>query len=133
MKRNRKREPLRLGTVAKSVFTCVCIAGVGVGYVWQKNQVLRLGDEKLKRELALHAAEKRNAMLAAQLAQLQSPSYLEARCQQYNLGLTSPRETQVVRLFEPGPEWDTKFTPAVLQPQAQPQTRRTNNRVVAQR
>jgi cell division protein FtsB len=120
MKRNRKRGPLRFGTVAKSVFTCICIAGVGVGYVWEKNQVLRLGDEIKKRESALLAIEKRNAMLATQLAQWQSPSYLELRCQQYNLGLVSPRETQVVRLYEPGPEWDTKFTPVAMQPPAQP-------------
>ncbi|MGA2222433.1 MAG: hypothetical protein ABSH21_11800 [Verrucomicrobiia bacterium] len=129
MKRNRKRGPLRFGTVAKSVFTCICIAGVGVGYVWQKNQIYRLGDEIKKRESVLLAAEKRNTMLASQLAQLKSPSFLETRCQQYNLGLVSPRENQVMRLYEPGPEWDTKFTPAALQPQPG----KSANKVVAQR
>jgi hypothetical protein len=131
MKRNRKREPLRFGTVARSLVTCICIAGVGLGYVWQKNQIYRLGDEIKKRESALLAAEKRNAMLASQLAQLKSPSSLETRCQQYNLGLVSPRTNQVVRLYEPGPEWDTKFAPAVLQ--EQPQPRKSANEVVAQR
>ena len=129
MKRNRKRGPLRFGTVAKSVFTCICIAGVGVGYVWQKNQIYRLGDEIKKRESVLLAAEKRNTMLASQSAQLKSPSFLETRCQQYKLGLVSPRENQVMRLYEPGPEWDTKFTPAALQPQPG----KSANKVVAQR
>jgi hypothetical protein len=68
-------------------------------------------------------------MLASQLAQLKSPSFLETRCQQYNLGLVSPRENQVMRLYEPGPEWDTKFTPAALQPQPG----KSANKVVAQR
>lgn len=120
-----------MGTVARSVFTCICIAGVGIGYVWQKNQIYRLGDKIKKRESALLAAEKRNAMLASQVAQLKSPAFLEARCQQYSLGLVSPRETQMVRLYEPGPEWDIKFTPPVLQ--AQLQSRNAANRLVAQR
>jgi cell division protein FtsB len=108
MRRNRKREPLRFGTVAKSLITCASIAAIGVGYVWQKNQILRLGDDIKKREATLLAAEKRNTMLAAQLAQFKSPAYLETRCQQYNLGLTAPTEAQIKRLLEPGPEWDAR-------------------------
>lgn len=113
MRRNRKREQLRFGTVAKSLITCASIAAIGVGYVWQKNQIYRVGDEMKKREATLLAAQKRNTMLAAQLAQFKSPAYLESRCQQYNLGLTAPRESQVVRLLEPGPEWDNRTLPAV--------------------
>ncbi len=109
---------MRFGNVAKSLFTCLAIATVGVGYVWQKNQIYRIGDEIKKRETALSAAEKRNTMLAAQLAQLKSPVYLETRCQQANLGLVAPKETQTIRLLEPGPEWDARFLPAV-QPAAQ--------------
>lgn len=115
MRRNRKREPLQFGTVARSLVTCASIAAIGVGYVWQKNQIYRLGDEIKRREAALLAAQKRNTMLAAQLAQLKSPAWLESRCQQYNLGLTAPRETQMVRLLEPGPEWDARVLP-VAQP-----------------
>jgi hypothetical protein len=111
MRRNRKREPLRVGTVSKSVLTCVCIAGLGVAYVWQKNQIYRLGDEIRKREAAATAAEKRTKMLDWQQAQLKSPALLEARCQQYGLGLVAPREQQMVRLAEPGPEWDLKLLP----------------------
>jgi len=109
MRSNRKRESLRFGNVAKSLFTCLAIATIGVGYVWQKNQIYRLGDEIKKRETAFSAAEKRNTMLAAQLAQLKSPVYLEARCQQISLGLVAPKEMQTIRLLEPGPEWDARF------------------------
>lgn len=104
---------MRVGTVGKSVLTCVCLAVFGLAYVWQKNHLYRLGDEIKKREAALVAAEKRNTMLAAQLAQLQSPAYLEARCQQYGLGLVAPKEQQMVRLLEPGPEWDVKVVAPV--------------------
>ncbi len=129
MKHNRKREPLRVGTVSRAVLACVCIAVVGVAYVWQKNQIYRLGDELKKREATASAAEKRNTMLAAQLAQLKSPALLEARCQQYGLGLVAPREQQMVRLPEPGPEWDAKllapssgFVPSTV-PAKKPATR----------
>jgi cell division protein FtsB len=113
MRKNRKREPLRFGVVTRSLLVCLVTAGIGVAYVWQKNQVYRLGDEVKKREVALLAAEKRNTMLAAQLAQLKSPGQLDARCQQYGLGLVAPKESQTIRLLEPGPEWDNRFLPAV--------------------
>ena len=125
MRSNRKRESLRFGNVAKSLITCLSIATIGVGYVWQKNQIYRLGDEIKKRETAFSAAEKRNTMLAAQLAQLKSPVYLEARCQQANLGLVAPKEIQTIRLLEPGPEWDARFLPAV-QPVAAPKAGKSN-------
>src|ERR1017187_3209431 len=122
MKRNRKRESLRFGTVTKSLVVCMCIAISGLGYVWQKNAISRLGDEIKKREIALSSAHKRNLMLAAQMAHLESPAQLEAECQQYNLSLVAPKENQVVRLYEPGPEWDMQMANAPLSAQTQQQT-----------
>jgi hypothetical protein len=123
MKRNRKREPLRFGTVTKSLVVCVCVAASGLGYVWQKNAIYRQGDEIKRREAALSSAQKRNTMLSAQLAHLESPAELEAKCQQYNLSLVAPKENQVVRLYEPGQEWDLQMANAPLPTQvpAQPQ------------
>ena len=109
MKRNRKREPLQFGTVVKTLLICLCVAGIGLAYVKQKNQIYQLGNEIKKREATLASTEKRNVMLAAQLAQYKSPAYLEARCRQYKLDLAPPKEAQMVRLFEPGAEWDARF------------------------
>lgn len=120
MKRNRKRESLRLGTVTKSLVVCVCVAVSGLGYVWQKNAIYRLGDEIKRREMALSSAQKRNMMQAALLAHLESPAELEAKCQEYNLSLVAPKETQVVRLYEPGPEWDVQMANAPIPAQTQP-------------
>lgn len=130
MKRNRKRESLRFGTVGKSLLACAWIAVLGLGYVWQKNQIYRLGDEMKKRETILLATQKRNTMLAAQLAHLKSPAQLESRCQFYSLGLTAPRENQVVRVYEPGPEWDMQ---AVRTVQTVPRRTTSQTRVIAQR
>jgi cell division protein FtsL len=138
MKRNRKREPLRFGTVTKSLFVCVCIAISGLCYVWQKNVIYRLGDEIKKREALLSSAQKRNLMLAAQVAHLESPAELETKCQEYNLSLVAPKESQVVRLYEPGPEWDVQMANAPLpartpvRQQVKLQLRIPQSRVVAQ-
>jgi len=135
MRRNRKREYLRFGTVTRSLVACVCIAVCGLGYVWQKNAIYRLGDEIKRREAALSSAQKRNTMLAAQLAHLQSPAQLESRCQQYNLSLVAPRESQIVRLYEPGQEWDLQMANAPLppQPQAWPPARSAPSKALAKR
>ena len=133
MKRNRKREQLRFGTVTKSLVVCICIAMSGLGYVWQKNAIYRLGDDIKKRETALSSAHKRNLMLAAQMAHLESPAQLEAECQQYNLSLVAPKESQVVRLYEPGQEWDMQMANAPLPAQLQPQARDSQPKTLVKR
>jgi cell division protein FtsB len=110
--RNRKRESLQVGVVAKVLLACVYITVVGLGYVWNKNQIYKLGDDIKKREATLASLGKRNAMLAAQLAQLKSPMYLESRNQLYHLGLTTAREGQMIRLYEPTPAWEAQFMAA---------------------
>ena len=133
MKRNRKREQLRFGTVTKSLVVCICIAMSGLGYVWQKNAIYRLGDEIKKRETALSSAHKRNLMLAAQMAHLESPAQLEAECQQYNLSLVAPKENQLVHLYEPGPEWDMQMANAPLPAQSPAQTLGSQPKTLAKR
>ncbi|HUI08442.1 MAG TPA: hypothetical protein VL486_15685 [Verrucomicrobiae bacterium] len=135
MRRNRKREYLRFGTVTKSFLACGCIAISGLGYVWQKNAIYRLGDDIKHREAALSSAQKRNAMLAAQLAHWQSPAELESRCQQYGLNLVAPKESQVVRLYEPGKEWDLQMANAPLpaRPQTWPPSRNMQAKALARR
>lgn len=131
MKHNRKKGPLRVGTVSRCVLACVCIAAVGLAYVWQKNQIYRLGDELKKREAAVLAAQKRNALLAAQLEQLKSPALLEASCRRHGLNLVAPRENQIVRLREPGPEWDARlWAPAVA---AAPAPKKSSPKAVVRR
>ena len=103
MYRNRKRESLHGGFVARALLACLYFGAVGMGYVWHKNQIYRLGDDIKRREADLAAVDKRTTVLASHLAQLKSPAQLDARNQQYNLGLVTPRDAQIVRLFEPGP------------------------------
>ncbi len=109
LQRNRKRASLHTGVIARSLLACLYVAAVGVGFIWYKNQIHRLGDEIRKHEATLAAMEKRNAMLAAQLAQLKSPAYLEARCREYGLELAAPRAGQMVRVVEPTAAWEAQL------------------------
>ena len=125
--------------MTKSLVICACVAMSGLGYVWQKNAIYRSGDEIRKREAILSSAQKRNLMLTAQLAHLESPAELEARCRACSLSLVAPRESQVVRLYEPGPEWDVQMAnnapvpPRTTAPQqAQLRLRNPQSRALAQ-
>lgn len=113
LQRNRKRDALHARVIAWSLLGCLYAAGVGVGFIWYKNQIHRLGDEIKRREAALAAVEKRNAMLAAQLAHLKSPAVLEARCRTLGVELVAPRPDQLVRLFEPSAAWEARLVRAL--------------------
>ena len=103
MARNRKYQSaaIRFGPAVKAFFLCVLIGGSGVGYVWEKSQVVELGRQIQKREVRYRELLQQNEKLKKQLATLRSPAYLEARIKELNLGLTTPQPSQVLRLSEP--------------------------------
>ena len=70
MARNRKAQTVavRFGPAVKACVLCLLIGGTGVGYVWQKEQIVRLGQEYRRRELRLLLLEKDNEKLRKQLA-----------------------------------------------------------------
>lgn len=77
----------------------------GVGYVWQKSQIYKLGQQIKKRELCLAELRYQNEKLRQQLATLQSPTVLEARVRELDLGLVPMgAQQEVFTLIEPQPE-----------------------------
>src|SRR5436190_918580 len=106
MARNRKYQSaaVRFGPALKAVLLCLLIGGVGVGYVWQKQQISELAGQIRKREQRLAAAQDENEKLKTQLAMMHSQTYLEMRIKQLNLGLVPPLPSQVWRLTEPQPD-----------------------------
>ena len=94
---------MRFGPALKAAVLCALIAGSGVGYVWQKDQILRLGQETKKREILLAKLEYQNGILRRQLDQLYSAPFLEQRIKDLKLGLVMPQHSQKVYLTEPGP------------------------------
>src|SRR5690349_242769 len=104
MARNRKSQSAatRFGPALKACLLCLLIGGSGVGYVWQKEQINRLGRDIRGREHALQVLEDQTEVLRKQLANLRSPQYLEPRTKE--LGLAAPQQSQILRLNEPVPQ-----------------------------
>jgi len=106
MARNRKNQSaaIRFGPALKALLLCLLIGGTGVGYVWQKNQILQLGQQIKKRESWLAKVKDQNEKLRKQLAWLRGPQNLEKSIRDMKLGLAPAHPAQVWRLTEPRPE-----------------------------
>ncbi len=102
MARNRKSQAaaIRFGPALKAFLLCLLIGGSGVGYVWQKDQIARLGAQIRARESALSRLQDQNEKLRKQLASMRSPSFLERRIKELNLGLVQPPPAQIWNLPE---------------------------------
>ncbi|MGO8927592.1 MAG: hypothetical protein ACLQU3_11960 [Limisphaerales bacterium] len=126
MARNRKYQSVasRFGPALKAFLLCLLIGGSGVGYVWQKDQISQLDQQIKKRELRLRDLVNLREKLRKQLATMRSPTYLERRIQELNLGLVRPQQTQVWQLAEPErsvprPERERQYA-APREPAAEP-------------
>lgn len=106
MARNRKSQSaaIRFGPALKALLLCLLIGGSGVGYVWQKEQIAKLGVRINKSEANLKSLEKKNEVLRRQLADMRSPLYIRQQIKKEGLGLVLPQDNQILRLPEPVPE-----------------------------
>jgi len=80
---------------------CLVIGGAGVGYVWQKTQILELGRQIKQREQRLGALEQRGEKLKKELATMRTVQALEDSIKRLNLGLGQPQISQVWHVSEP--------------------------------
>ena len=106
MAKNRKNQPaaIQFGPVIKVVLLCFLFCGSAVGYVWQKNEIIRLGRQISDREKKLAQLQDDNNRLDSQVAILHSPVMVDERARQLNLGLIPVQPGQEVRLTELPPE-----------------------------
>jgi transposase len=106
MGKNRKAQSaaVRFGPALKAFVLCFLIGGSGVGYVWQKSQISKLGQQMKERERRLEGLRRENKMRADQLAALMSPVALDARVKKLNLGLVQPPLSQIVRITDALPQ-----------------------------
>lgn len=102
MAKNRKTQSktLRLGPALKGCLICLFFAGSAIGFVGQKSQLQILAGQYRDLELQLGKLRRENAMRSRILDSLQTPSELEARIKQMNLGMIAPQPDQIVRLPE---------------------------------
>jgi uncharacterized protein HemX len=124
MARNRKNgsSAIGFGPVLKALLLCLLIAGAGVGYVWQKEQIDCLSRQIDERGVRLARLADENQNRKRLLADLRSLSCVEARIKELNLGLAQPSPTQIWHLVEPPREAPK---PAPREPQYAIQDART--------
>ncbi len=106
MARNRKTQSagVRFGPALKALLLCLLLGGSGVGYVWQKDQIVRLGRQIKTRETQLSALQEQNETLRKQLERVRSLQAIEAKIKELNLGLVPPQQSQIWQLPEPTAE-----------------------------
>lgn len=127
MARNRKSQSaaIRFGPALKAFLLCLLIGGSGVGYVWQKEQIAKLGRQLKGRETRLNSLEEQNEFLRKQLANMRGPRILEMRIKEANLGLGPPQMSQILHLSEPvaepvRPEHQGQYAAQTAQPPIAP-------------
>src|ERR1039458_4451768 len=105
MAKNRRNQSaaIRFCPALKALFLCLLIAGLAVGYVWQKGQIYQLGRQITACEGRLVRLRDENQKLGDQLAVLRSPVMLDQRVRELNLGLVPAQLAQIYRLVEPPP------------------------------
>ena len=102
MAKNRKAQSVvvRFGLALKICLGCLFLAGFAIGYLGQKNQLQLLSGKYRDLERRLVKAKRDNIQRARILDSMQTPSELEARIKQMNLGMVAPMPDQIVRLAE---------------------------------
>ena len=98
--RKNRSAGIHFGPVVKVVLLCFLFCGTAVGYVWQKNEILRLGRQISDREKKLAQTKDQNEVLRDQYYLLGSQRMIEERVQHSNLGLGPVQPWQGVRLPE---------------------------------
>jgi cell division protein FtsB len=100
---NRKNQSAAtwFGPALYALLLCVLIASSAIGYVWEKNEIYRLGRQISQNEAKLKQMRNDNKRLSDQLAILRSPPMLDQRVRELNLGLAPAQPAQVWRLPEP--------------------------------
>ena len=100
---NRKNQSaaIRFGPALKAALLCLLIAGSAIGFVWQKNEIYKLGQQISQHEAKLKQLRNDNKRLGDQLAILRSPVMLDQRARELNLGVAPAQPAQVWRLPEP--------------------------------
>jgi len=100
MNRKTGKKAVRFGPALKAVLICLVTCSLGLGYVWQKQQINTLGEQIKENEINLEELRRENKRRGDRLSFLMSPQQLDARLRQLNLDLEVPRPEQIVVLVE---------------------------------
>jgi len=102
MAKQRKNQSaaIHFGPVIKVVLLCFLFCGSAVGYVWQKNEIVRLGRQISDREKKLAQLKEDNELLSNQYALMGSQRMIQQLAQKLKLGMGPEQPGQMVWLTE---------------------------------
>jgi len=100
MNRKKRVSTVRFGPALKAVLICLVTCSLGLGYVWQKQQINSLGQQIKENEITLEELKRENKRRGDNLAYLMSPQELDARLRELKLDLVVPKPEQIVVLQE---------------------------------
>ncbi len=103
MAKNRKNQggEFRAGPVVRAALLCIFLGGSAIGYVWQTQQVAKLGVERRQKETALARIESENALKRHQYDLQLQPRALEERVRTLRLPIGPHQPGQVIHVSEP--------------------------------
>ncbi len=100
MNRKTSKSAVRFGSAIKAVLICLVTCSLGLGYVWQKQQINILGGQIKENEIKLEKLRRENKDGGDRLAFLMSPHQLDERLRKLNLDLEVPHPKQIIVLIE---------------------------------
>ena len=100
VKKSRKEVVVGTGWLVKAIIDCLFIGGSCVGYLWQKNQVHKLGRRIQKLERELDQLERGNETLRQRYSTLKSQPELKRRLAEWGSDLREPAPEQIHRIRE---------------------------------
>jgi|TARA_B100001971_G_scaffold211703_1_gene240007 hypothetical protein len=94
---NRKigHSAVRFAPAFKAVLICLVTCSLGLGYVWQKQQINTLGEQIKENEIKLNDFRRENKRRADALSFFKSPQELDLRLRQLNLNLVVPHPGRI--------------------------------------
>lgn len=87
-------------SIFKMGLVSLLLALACLAYLWQKNQISLLAQEKKRGELRLEELRRLNKGRSDHLAYLRLPWVLAARVKELSLGLVAPQPEQILRIVE---------------------------------
>ncbi len=98
MVKNSREGAIVANWFVKALIVCLFVGLSSVGYLWQKSQVHRLGQQIRTLEKELDRLEKSNETLRQRYSTLMSQSELRRRVKEYDLKLREPAPEQILRI-----------------------------------
>lgn len=96
--RRGKGTSLKPRAVVTSIVICAAICLAGIGYVWAKSQVWKLGRKQKELEVRLEKLKHDNSVLQRQFAAMCAPAQLDFRVRELKLGLIAPNPNHIIRM-----------------------------------